>query len=58
MSASATNISNQIKWAVRHYELESGQTVKSIRLVRLDKPGFVSGSSSNLVDVEVVIKGV
>jgi hypothetical protein len=43
--------------AVREFEKQTGKTVKSIRLVRMDKPVIFSGSSTDLVDVEVTIRG-
>lgn len=42
--------------AVRRFEAQTGKMVKSIRLVRLDKPVIFNGSSTDLVDVEVTIR--
>lgn len=43
--------------AVREFENQTGKMVKSIRLVRLDKPVIFRGSQTDLVDVEVTIRG-
>ena len=47
---------NCVMSAVREFENRTGKTVKSIRLVRLDKPVVFNGSSTDLVDVEVTIR--
>ena len=43
--------------AVHEFERETGKMVKSIRLVRLDKPVVFRGASTDLVDIEITIKG-
>ena len=57
MSKPVTELGNRVMSAVREFEKQTGKTVKSIRLVRMDKPVIFSGSSTDLVDVEVTIRG-
>lgn len=42
--------------AVREFERETGKTIKSIRMIRLDKPVILRGASTDLVDIDVTIK--
>jgi len=50
-------LKDQIMSSIKTFEEVTGQTVKSIGLVRLDKPVILRGSSTDLVDVEITIKG-
>jgi hypothetical protein len=54
--APTAEMGNRVMDAVRKFEEQTGKTVKSIRLVRLDKPVVFNGSSTDLVDVEVTIR--
>jgi len=55
--APTAEMGNRVMDAVRSFEEQTGKTVKSIRLVRLDKPVVFQGSETDLVDVEVTIRG-
>ena len=43
--------------AVREFERETGKMVKSIRLVRLDKQVIYRGDKTDLVEVDITIRG-
>jgi hypothetical protein len=49
-------LGSEIRADILRFETATGKTVKSIQLIRLDQPGFISGSKTNLVDVEVTIR--
>jgi hypothetical protein len=56
MTKPVAAMENRVMHAVREFERETGKMVKSIRLVRLDKPVVFRGASTDLVDVEITIR--
>ena len=50
-------LQDQVMRSIETFEKVTGQMVKSIRLVRLDKPVIYRGDKTDLVDVEITIKG-
>jgi hypothetical protein len=57
MTKPVSAMENRVMHAVSEFERETGKIVKSIRLVRLDKPVIFRGSSTDLVEVEITIRG-
>ncbi len=57
MKKPVSAMETRVMYAIREFERETGKMVKSIRLVRLDKPVIFNGSSTDLVDVEITIRG-
>jgi len=57
MSKPVANLKNRIRYAIETFEGETGQTVKSLKLNRLDQPVIFQGSETDLVDIDVSIKG-
>ena len=50
-------LKDQIMSSIKTFEAVTGQTVKSIGLIRLDKPVIHRGDKTDLVDIEITIKG-
>ncbi len=50
-------LQDQVMSSIEAFEKVTGQMVKSIRLIRLDKPVIYRGDKTDLVDVEITIKG-
>ena len=57
MKTPVNDFKKRIMFAVREFEKESGRTVKGIGLVRLDQPVIFEGDETDLVNIEVKIRG-
>ncbi len=51
-------LNQELEEVIKLFEERTGKTVRNIRLIRHDLPPVYSGSSFDLIDIDVLIKGV